>query len=640
MAKCRSTRLIAMPMPRAFQEAYAAHQRGALAQAESGYQAVLAQQPRHPDCLHLLGVLRHQQGRHRDAAELIRRALAAQPELAGAWLNLGNVLKALGDPPAALDAYGQALALQPDFGAAHVNLANTLQALGRHAEAVAAYRQALSCEPHNAAILNNLGNALASTGDLPQAAAAFEAALVQAPTHAGALNNLGNTRKAMGETEQALAHFRAALALQPDFASAWFNLGHTLDALDRCAEAAPAFEQALALQPEWLQARYGLAHALAGMGQAAQARAHYEQVLRHDPGLAAAWQEMGCALYDMGEYEAAAHAFERALQARPDFALASFNRALIKLLQGDLRGGWPGYEARWQVHASAAGTAAIEPPRWNGATPLVGRTLLIHAEQGLGDTIQFVRYIPSVAKRAAQVILEVQPELHALLAPLAQSWGVQLIVQGQARPPFDCHCPLLSLPLAFNTTLATIPNPHPYLVPREADTIRWRASVAALRHPRIGIVWSGRVKARGEHRALPLAQLETLLARSDIDWVLLQKDTPASDRAAFERIAQLPNVHAPAYALENFADTAALIGELDCVLSIDTSVAHLAAALGKPTWIMLPYAPDWRWLLERTDSPWYAQVRLFRQGAPDAWDEVLAQVAQALDTLPPSWRHG
>jgi tetratricopeptide (TPR) repeat protein len=611
----------------AFQEAYAAHQRGALALAERAYQEVLAREPRHADCLHLFGVLRHQQGRHDEAAELIHRALAAQPALAGAWLNLGNVLKALGRDSEALDAYRHALQLRPDFGAAHVNLGNTLNALGRHAEAVECYRRALVYESDNTATLNNLGNALASLGQLQAAADAFEAVLAKVPAHAGALNNLGNTRKAMGDAEQALAHFRAAVALQPDFASAWFNLGHTLDALDRCESAAVAFEHALALQPEWLLARYGLAHALAGWGHAAQARAHYEQVLRHDPSFAVAWQEMGCALYDMGEFDSAAHAFERALQLRPDLALATFNRALIRLLQGDLRGGWHGYEARWRVHGSGN---EISQPRWSGETPLVGRTLLVHAEQGLGDTIQFVRYVPNVAKRAARVILEVQPELSALLEPLAQAWGVHLITQGEPRPAFDCHCPLLSLPLACNTTLTTIPEQQAYLAPLPADVERWRGTLAVLKQRRIGVVWSGRVKARGEHRALPLAQLEPLLAQPGIDWILLQKDPPASDRAALERITRLSAVHVPAYPLENFAATAALIAQLDCVISIDTSVAHVAAALGKPTWIMLPYAPDWRWLLERENSPWYPSVRLFRQTAPDDWSGVLERVQQAL----------
>jgi len=619
-------------MSSAFREAYAAHQRGALALAERAYQAALASEPRHADCLHLFGVLRHQQGRHDEAAELIRRALDTQPALVGAWLNLGNVLKALGQNVEALAAYRHAIALQPDFSAAHVNLANTLNALGQHADAIDSYRNALGYEPGDPAILNNLGNALANHGQLDAAADAFEAVLAKAPTHAGALNNLGNTRKALGDTEQALIHFRAAVGQQPDFASAWFNLGHTLDALDRCEDAAQAFERALALQPDWPLARYGLAHALAGSGHAAQARAHYEHVLRLDPAFAAAWQEMGAALYDMGEFDAATHAFERTLQLRPEFAFAAFNRALIKLLQGDLRGGWHGYEARWRIYAPAA---EITQPRWSGETPLVGRTLLVHAEQGLGDTIQFIRYIPNVAKRAKRVVVEIQAELTALLEPLAHAWGVDLITQGEPRPHFDCHCPLLSLPLAFNTTLATIPHQPAYLVAPPATVERWGASLPTCTQRtrrRIGLVWSGRVKARAEHRALPLSLLEPLLALDDIDWVLLQKDLRESDRDALERITRLATVHTPAYPLDNFADTAALISHLDCVISIDTSVAHVAAALGKPTWVMLPYAPDWRWLLNRSTSPWYPSVRLFRQSAPDDWASVLEQVRHALQT--------
>jgi len=618
--------LLYATMSNTFQQAYAAHQNGQWPVAERAYAALLKGEPRHADGLHLFGLLRHQQGRHTEAAALIRQALEQQPELAGAWLNLGNALKALGQLDEAVGCYQRAAELQPGFTAAHANLGNALAAAGRDGEAALHYRRALELEPDNPGVLNNLGNALVNLGQADAAIAAFEAALRHAPRHAGALNNLGNARKAAGELERATEHFRAALAIQPDFALAWFNLGHALDAMDRCQEAVPAYQRALALQPDWLVARYGLAHALTALERCAEARAHFEQILKADPGFALAWHDMGTALYDMGEFEAAAGAFERALQLRPELAIAAYNRSLVQLLHGDLRAGWSAYEARWRVFAAAD----IAAPRWHGATPLAGRTILLHAEQGLGDTVQLVRYVPLVARRAAHVILEVQAELLTLLQPAARAWGVSLIAGGAARPAFDCHCPLLSLPLAFNTTLATIPAPSAYLNPPAEPLSVIPVAGAAMAPRRIGLVWSGRIKARRENRAIPLTLLEPLLRQPGVQWVLLQKDPPEHDQAALRRVLEQPQVQAPAYPLDDFADTAALIATLDCVITIDTSVAHVAAALGKATWVLLPFAPDWRWLLERDDSPWYPTARLFRQTAPGDWPGVIAAVEAAL----------
>ncbi len=618
-----------------FQEAYAAHRSGRWPAAESAYQTLLRNDPAHADGLHLFGLLRHQQGRHEEAAELIRRALAHSPALAGAWLNLGNAQKALGRIDEACASYRLAIEQQPDFAAAHANLGNALSGAGRDHEAVAAYRRALELEPDNVSTLNNLGNALAKLDQFDEAIRVFESVLTRVPRHAGALNNLGNACKAQGDLPQAAAHFEAALALQPDFALAWFNLGHTLDAMARCADATSAFERALALQPEWHPARYALANALAALGHSGAARAHFETVLKHEPGFALAWQDMGTALYDMGEFDAARTAFERALALRPELAIAAYNRALVQLLQGDLRAGLAGYETRHRVFDT--GTLAPDVPLWLGETPLTGRSILVYAEQGLGDTVQFVRYVEPLARRAAHVVLEVQAQLAPLLAPAAQRWGVTLLARGAARPPVDCRCPLPSLPLAFNTQLQTIPAPSAYLSAPADYLARWQQTPPPGT-PRIGLVWSGHVKARRENRAIALAALAPLWQIPGCTWVLMQKDLAECDRAALAQALAMPHVHAPQQPLNDFADTAALIATLDCVISIDTSVAHVAAALGKPTWVMLPHAPDWRWLLQREDSPWYPAMRLFRQAAQDDWGSVVESLSVALHVALPSWR--
>jgi len=635
-AACGIFEHLSTTMSDPFQEAYAAHRSGRWPAAERAYQALLHSDPNHADGLHFFGLLRHQQGRHQEAADLIRRALVQSPTLAGAWLNLGNAQNALGQADEACASYRRALAQQPDFAAAHANLGNALSSAGRDHDAIAAYRRALELEPAQAGTLNNLGNALTRLGQFDEAIAAFESVLSLAPQHAGALNNLGNARKAQGQLAQAAAHFEAALALQPDFALAWFNLGHTLDAMDRCAEAATAFERALTLQPEWHAARYALANALSAQGHSADARAHFEKVLKQQPDFALAWQDMGAALYDMGEFEAAQRAFERALALRPELSIAAYNRALLQLLSGDLRSGWQGYEMRHRVFDAGACAPAV--PLWLGETSLRERRLLIHAEQGLGDTVQFLRYVPLLARRAAHVVLEVQPELAPLIAPAAQQWGVTLLSRGEPRPPVDCHCPLPSLPLAFNTALDTIPTPGAYLTAPTEYLRRWRAAVSRSDMPRIGLVWSGRIKTRRENRAIALADLAPLWQVPGCRWVLLQKELAERDRAAWEAALELPQVEAPALALNDFADTAALIATLDCVISIDTSVAHVAAALGAPTWILLPHAPDWRWLRERADSPWYDCVRLFRQHTQDDWSGLVDSVAHALRAALPDLR--
>jgi tetratricopeptide (TPR) repeat protein len=659
-----------------FSEAYAAHRAGRLDDAERGYRALLAADPTHAQALHMLGVVRHQRGQHDEAADLLHRAAELAPGDAGLQLNLGNVLKALGRFDEALVHFDDALRIQPDFGPAHYNLGNAYASEKRFEEAVASYSRAARAQPGHAPTHNNLGTALQALGRHEQARDAFLDALRLQPSYAGAYNNLGTTLNALDLPAAALDAFLAAVRLKPDFTIAHFNLGNTFDALDRLLDAHQSFSDAVRLQPHFSPARFGLGNVLAALGRPRDAIAQYEQAVGLEPAFALAWMNLGATHYSLGAFDAALRALGQALRLRPELAAAHYNRALILLLRGAFREGWEEYEWRLRLgsrdpeHDSApakpqpdaahgepppGASTAWDAPRWTRNEPLGQRTLLVHAEQGFGDTLQFARFVRVIAEREqaslsnatptgtpdrapapARILLEVQPELLPLLAPFASNWGVTVLARGARRPAFDYHCPLLSLPRALfwdeRPASSTEVPPRPaqgYLSAPDSYRRKWRGQLAGTRRRKLGIAWSGRILPRGETRALPVAMLEALLALPDIDWFVLQTECSAGDRTWLDAPAR-DNLFWPATAFDDFADTAACIEQLDAIVSIDTAVAHLAGALGKPLWIMLPFVPDWRWFLDSPASPWYPNARLIRQAAPGDWSGVVSQVRDEL----------
>ncbi|MFX1761422.1 tetratricopeptide repeat protein [Paraburkholderia sp. A1RI-2L] len=647
-------------MEQVFVRAYAAHRDGRLDDAERGYRATLAADPVHVDALHMLGVLRHQQGQHAEAADLVRRAVSLRPDDAALQLNLGNALKALGELEGAIERFRNALTLAPAFALAHYNLGNAYAAVGRHEDAMYAFGHAVRLQPGDASSHNNLGNALHALGRHADAAEAFRRALKIRPGHAGAHNNLGMALNALGDCAGAVEQFQKALRFQPRFVAAHFNLANTLDATGYHAQAVAGFETALALQPQFPPALFGLGNALAALGRHEEALGPYERAIGLDPKFALAWLALGSAQHALGRHAAALRAFDEALRVRPDLAAAHLNRALILLTLGDFQRGLAAYEWRLDpaaresvggvtgvangahaadimmitappVNRDAAATALAAVPRWRGE-PLAGRTLLIHAEQGFGDTLQFVRFVPNVvalAHSGARIVLEVQAPLVPLIAPAAHVARITLIEQGAPRPTVDLHCPLLSLPLALGTTYETVPAPMPYLAAPPAYRRKWRGSLGGQAKRKIGLAWSGRIM-KHENRSLPLAALEPLFALEGIDWIVLQPNLSEAEHAALDAHPRARTIHRLDGRLEDFADTAAVIERLDAVVSIDTSIAHLAGALGAKLWLMLPFAADWRWFTGTDASPWYPRAHLVRQLRPGAWDEVVARVAAAL----------
>ncbi|MBP0594595.1 tetratricopeptide repeat protein [Paraburkholderia sp. LEh10] len=609
-----------------FDRAYSAHRDGRLDDAERGYRATLEVDPVHVDALHLLGVLRHQQGQHEEAANLVRRAADLRPQDAGLQLNLGNALKALGRLDQAIERFRNALTLAPAFPMAHYNLGNAYALAGRHEDAVDAFQKSLRLQPMDASSHVNLGNALHALGRHRDAIASFRRALELRPGHAGAHNNLGMALNALGSADDAIAHFRAALKAEPRFAAARFNLGNTLDATGRHHEAVAAFEAVLAREPNLPPALFGLGNALAALGRHAEARPRFERAVGLDPKFALAWLNLGAAHHALGAHDAALRAFDQALRLRPDLAVAHMNRAVTLLTLGDFKRGLPEYEWRLENTAPAPHAAAL--PRWNGE-PIADRTLFVHAEQGFGDTLQFVRFVELAAQRAARVVLEVQPALVSVLASAAKQWRVTLIAQGAPRPRADLQCPLLSLPYALGTDLESIPSRTPYLNAPAASRREWRGSLGGHAKRKIGLAWSGRTQ-RQENRSLTLAALEPLFALDDIDWIVLQPALRDDERAALDTHPGAKNIHRFDERIHDFADTAAIIERLDGVVSIDTSIAHLTGALNRPLWLMLPFAADWRWFTRDASSPWYPSACLVRQPRPGAWAEVVEEVASAL----------
>jgi tetratricopeptide (TPR) repeat protein len=621
----------------ALQAAIAHHQAGRLAEAEALYRRILAGFPRHPDVLHFLGLLAHQRGQHDAALALMDQALREAPGHAPCYSNRGNTLLALGRLDEAVASFRQALALDRNLAEAHLNLGNALHRQGLPDDAVASYRRALLLQPRSAETHYNLGRVYEARGQLADATRSYRRAVALRPDYVEAHFNLGNVLQAAGHPEEAVASYQKVVALKPDHADAHNNLGAQFELAGQLDEAMASYRRALALRHGFPEAHNNLGNALLADGRADEAIASYRAAIAQRPDYAEAHNNLGNALQAAGRLDEAVRSHDRALSLRPGFADARWNKAFALLLQGDFAAGWPLFEARWELLRNHPDVAVFDRPLWLGDAPLAGRTLLVHHEQGLGDTLQMLRYVPLLAAQGARVVLQAPAVLAALAGTVRGVAAV--VVPGEPLPAHDLHCPCMSLPLACGTTLATIPAEVPYLAVPESIGNSWRARLEDARSgdgagPRIGVAWSGSTAHRNDRqRSLALGQLLPLLAMP-AEFHSLQKEYRTGDRELLTGNGRLRDWSA---GLDTLADTAGLIAQLDLVIAVDTAVAHLAGALGKPVWLLLPAAPDYRWLLARTDSPWYPTMRLFRQpapGAPDvAWEPVLGDLSTALQTL-------
>ncbi|WP_158258631.1 tetratricopeptide repeat protein [Rhodopila globiformis] len=538
-------------------------------------------------------------------------------------LGLGNALAAQGRLDDAAACYRRAAGLGPGDPGLHAALGEAWLRLGRLDEAAACFER----ESVPAALWARLGNLRMAGGETDAAIACYQRALGIDPGCIDAHNNLGNALVASRQWDAAIASFRQALALRPDFAEAANNLGNAFKESGDLDAAIGCYRQAVGLTPAYAEAHYNLANALRAHGQPGEAVIGFVKAIALRPDFIDAYVNLGGLLADEKLLDRALACYDRAIALAPQLTEAHFNRALALLAKGDLAAGWREYEWRWRMPAMIAASPHFTQPRWQGEAA-AGRTLLIHAEQGFGDTLQFCRYAPLAAARGLRVILSVPQPLVRLLRTLP---GVEQVVAEDDQPPaFDFQCPMLSLPLAFGTTLATIPGDVPYLHADAALAARWQQRLAAATGPglRVGLVWAGSSRndpalaAVDGRRSIAPERLRALAGLDGIQLVSLQKDGPAApaDLRLADCMAEVTD----------FADTAALVAGLDLVVSVDTAVAHLAAAMGKPVWLLDRFDSCWRWLTGRRDSPWYPSLRLYRQRHPGDWGGVIGAVRHDL----------
>jgi len=568
------------------------HQSGQLDDAEGGYQKVLELQPDNADAHHLLGIVALQRGAFDSAVESINRAIAIDGTNAAFHGSLADVLGKLERFAEAEVHYTRSIEINPDHFQAYYNLGHLLRVQGKNEQALASYRRAMELVPEFPDACNNVGALLAEMGRLDESIDLLRDAVRRHPDHPAIHNNMGNSLKLAGRLEEAEGAYRRVTELAPGAVEGLRNLAATLKDLGKVQEGEALCRKALGMSAD-------------------------------DPLIL---DTLGNILLADGRVDEALENYDRALAIRPEFAAAHGNRSMALLLKGDFARGWEEYEWRWQSDTFTSPKREFPKPLWDG-TPLGGQTILLHTEQGIGDAIQFARYVSLVAERGGKIILACQPELARLFHTLPGP--VRVVTYGNL-PDFDCHAPLLSLPRIVGTRLDTILAEVPYLHTEEELTRIWAKRIGEGPGPKVGIVWRGNPDQRVNRvRSCPPEFLHALKYVPGIRLFSLQKE--AGDDGVPEGFNDL-SPH-----LGDYADTAAAIRQLDAVVSICTSVAHLAGALGCPTWIMLAFAADWRWLQEREDSPWYPSVRLVRQQTPGDWAGVVKRVADALEKDPQSF---
>ena len=515
-------------------------------------------------------------------------------------------------------------ASQPDDAEGCYRRANALREQRRFGEALAAFDRAIALQPRHAEAHNGRGIALASLQRFDEAITAFDTAVTLKPDYAEAYNNRGLVLHDLNRLDAALSSFDRAIALRPDDPRVHKNYGALLEDLKRFEDAVDSYDSAIALQPDDADAHNNRGLALLKLGQFDPALASFDTAIALNPGYAEAYSNRGVALEDLNRLGAAAADFDKAVALRPEFSEAGSNLAHCLLKMGRFERGWQLHEWRKRT-PKPVGNRTFAQPLWLGRENILNATVFVHFEQGLGDTIQFSRYGKLLKERGAKVVMSVQEPLYPLLKQMSPD--IRVIKGSEVPSQFDYHCPLMSLPLAFGTTLQTIPRERRYVVADETLRKAWEGRLSAPTRKRIGVVWRGNPDHRNDHnRSIALSSIAPLFS-IDAHWVSLQKELAPEDATA---LAEFPQILEIGTELQDFSDTAAVIEGLDLVIAVDTSIAHLAGAMGKPVWILLPFNADWRWLANRDDSPWYPSAKLYRQADIGRWDGVVARVQAAL----------
>jgi tetratricopeptide (TPR) repeat protein len=621
-------RLAADAINALFEQGLQQYRQGALERADEILENLLQRDPGHFDALHLAGLVAARRGTPQLAVERIQRAIDLNGTVPAAHRHLGNALCAAGRSEEALGSYARAIELRPEFREAHVNRAMTLLTLRRPAEALLDFAEAIRLDADDAEVHAFRASALIDLQRPLEAVASCDVALARQSDHAVARVNRAAAACLLGRYAEALSDSDRALRSHGQFAEAHAYRGAALYALRRLDEALASADAALALQPRSAFAANIRALCLLEMQQPQQALDSVDLAIASRPDLADAYNTRGLALADLRRFEESIDSFARSILRQPDNPEPSFNLGLRYLQAGEFGRGWELYERRPMPDRSGAANW-LNRPRWDGSQELAGRTILTYSEQGLGDTIQFCRYARLLQERGARVILAVQESLRTLLRTLGPD--IEIIGAGARAPEHDFHCPLLSLPRAFHTRLNDIPASVPYLQPDPRLVEKWRERLGTTDRS-IGIRWQGSTGRADAGRSFALRHFEAIATIPGTRLMSLQKG------AGSEQLSQLP-AHWHVEDLgsdfepggeDAFLDMAAVMESLDLVVTSDTSIAHLAGALGRPAWVVLKWVPDWRWMLDRDESPWYPTLRLFRQDRPGDWDSAFGKLHAAL----------
>ncbi len=612
--------------PDNFAKAVRFHQAGDVVQAERLYRRILAAAPGHVPALSNLGMASLAQGRVADAIVMLRRANILQPDHAQSALNLAEALRAAGALQEALAAYCRAAMLLPPSAIIQNNIGVLLSGLGRANEAIAAFREAARIDPRYADAHANAGRLLVKAQAAREAVGCLRAACALRPADAAYLADLALALGDAGDIEDGIGACHAAMALNALYLPARLNLAHLLVRRRRYNEAAETCHAGLLIAPDNADLHCTLAAAAVMTGQFDKAVAAAQQAIALQPRLTAAWFNLGLALERRGDHPGAEAAQRQALSIDPACAGAELKLAHALLAQGDYAAGWRHFEARWRTveHVSHF-QHLIGKPCWRGEN-LNNARILLHWEQGYGDTLMLLRYVPLVAARGGTVFLVVQPALQSIASGLP---GVTLVADPNELPEIDLHCPLFSLPGIFAITPHAIPSPEPYLAPDDVLVLQWQQRMLSQHSSarRIGLVWAGSADHKGDAtRSIALPDMAPLLCVPGVRWFSLQRDLRAGDAdwlaGPGAAVTQLgPQLH-------DFAATAAALANLDLLITVDTAVCHLAGALGVPTWLLLPPAPEWRWSLDGARCQWYNSVQPWRHDG--VWRDLMTRIASVL----------
>ena len=641
-----------------FQTALRYHQAGNLPEAEQLYRQILQADPQHAHAKHWLGVIALQSGNHKLAIELFDDAIRSDSSQACFHTNLGEAYRtsanleraevcfrealrldpaspqahhgvsllhrSRGDLDAALKSCRMAILHAPEFAQAYHTLGNLLRQQNDLVGAQAAYERALTCDPHSFEVLVELAAVQRHLGQWDQARRCLLRALELRPRAADVYFSLGNVETACRDWARAIECYEAALRLNPPWAAAETRLGIALQAQGLFGAAIAHYHRALQFEPGHAQAHFSMGTALCEQKRMSEAMHHFEATLRIKPDHASAHLNLGACHQECDEQERALEHYDRALEIEPDAAEAHYNRGIILLKQGELEQGWPEYQ--WRLRAPHFPVQVLSEPLWDGRA-LEDQRLLVHAEQGFGDTLQFIRYLPMVKQRCRNVVVQVQSQLVGLL----KRSDFDVVGRDAPLSPFDCQIPLMSLPGVFGTTLANVPADVPYLSAPPELVSAWQERLRRLTGLRVGIAWKGSPgNIHDSLRSIPLHEFEPLAEVEGVALVNLQKH---------DGVDQLRDVEFVVHQLCSdwdesagpFMDTAAVIRNLDLIVTADTAVAHLAGALGVEVWVALASRADWRWLRHRDDTPWYPTMRLFRQARAGDWSKVFARMAVQLE---------